>query len=217
MNFGQALTFQFKDPEWARKILVISLIMLIPVVGWFFAFGWSLEITRRVIQAEPGDQTLPEIDLAKDMVRGLQGFLIGLVYNLPALAISAFLTVFYIYTYAAFGNGQVNIVLLISFFCLIPIVLAYFLFMTMIVSASFGNFLAQNESLAAGFQISRIFGLVRKAPLAFFLVLVGQFICGFMAFFGLAACVIGVVITSAYTLTVMGHLYGQAFQEAQKV
>jgi hypothetical protein len=190
--------------------------MLVPVVGWFFVFGWSLEITRRVISGAASDQFLPEIDFARDMVRGLEGFLISLVYNLPALAISAVLSIFYVFSSAAFSDGQVNTVLLISLCCLAPLAVAYFLGMTMVVSASYGNFLAQGESLAAGFQLGRIFKMVRKAPLAFFLVLVGQFICSFLAFLGLAACVIGIVITSTYTLTVMGHLYGQAYREAQK-
>ena len=57
MDFGLALTYQFKDPNWPKKLLVAALISLIPVIGWFFVFGWSLEVTRRVIQNET--QALP--------------------------------------------------------------------------------------------------------------------------------------------------------------
>jgi hypothetical protein len=217
MDFGLALTFQFKDPDWVKKILLASLITLIPVVGWIFVFGWSLEITRRVIHGEMADQTLPEIDFAKDLVRGLLGFLINLVYNLPALVISIpFLALFFLAS-AAFANGQVDYnIWLVSLICILPIVFVYNAIITMFVSAAYGNFLDQDESLTAGFQLGRVYKLVRRAPLAYFLVLVGQFLCSFIAFFGLAACIIGVVVTSAYTLTAMGHLYGQAYLEAQK-
>ncbi len=86
--------------------------------------------------------------------------------------------------------------------------------MTLVIAAAYGNFLAREESLSAGFQLSQVLALVRKAPVAYFLVLVGQFLCGFIAFFGLVACIVGVVVTTTYTITVMGHLYGQAYREA---
>jgi len=216
MDFGLALTFQFKDPDWLKKILLVSLITLIPVVGWIFAFGWSLGISRRVIRGEMTDQTLPEIDLARDLVRGLQGFLIGLVYNLPALAISIPLAIIFIFASASISNGQFDNIWLVWLVCLIPIVLIYTVAMTMFIAAAYGNFLAHDESLIAGFELGRITRLVRRAPLAYFLVLVGQVLCTFIAFFGLAACIIGIFVTSAYTLTVMAHLYGQAYLEAQK-
>ena len=44
MDFGKALTYQFKDPEGLKKILLVSLLSLIPVFGWMIAFGWSLKI-----------------------------------------------------------------------------------------------------------------------------------------------------------------------------
>jgi len=41
--------------------------------------------------------------------------------------------------------------------------------------------------------------------------------CGFITMFGLVGCVIGVVATGAYAMTVMGHLFGQAYREATAV
>ncbi len=218
MDFGRALTFQFKDPDWIKKILMASLITLIPVVGWIFVFGWSLEIARRVIRDDPQAHMLPEIDLARDMVRGLQSFLISLVYNLPAMAILVPVMILFVFTTTAFGGDRtLDGFFLVTCVCLIPLILAYSVLMTMVITAAYGNFLAQEESFAAGFQLGRIFSLVRKAPLPYFLVVVGQILCSFIAFFGLAACIVGVVVTSTYTLTVMGHLYGQAYKESQRV
>ena len=215
MDFSLALTFQFKDPDWVRKILLASLITLIPVVGWIFVFGWSLEVARRVIKGET--QYLPEIDLARDLVRGLEGLIINLVYNLPAIVVTVGFTMVVFFT-SAILNRQANVdgVWILAYVCIIPLAFLYAVGMTLIIAAAYGNFLAQEESLPAGFQLSTVFGLVRKAPVAYFLVLVGQFMCAFIAFFGLAACIIGVVVTTTYTITVMGHLYGQAYREANR-
>ncbi len=213
MDFGLALTFQFKDPDWVRKLLLASLLTLIPVIGWLFVFGWSLEVARRVIKGE--GQPLPEIDLARDLVRGLEGLIINFVYNLPAIVVSGGMALVLVFTSAVFrNNGNVEGIWILAYACLIPLAVIYALAATLFIAAAYGNFLAQDESLGAGFQLPEVFALVRKAPVAYFLVLVGQFLCGFIAFFGLVACVIGVVVTTTYTITVMGHLYGQAYREA---
>jgi hypothetical protein len=213
MDFGLALTFQFKDPDWVRKLLLASLIALIPVIGWIFVFGWSLEVARRVIKGDA--QSLPEIDLARDLVRGLEGFIINLVYNLPAIAVSAGMTLILIFTTAIFkNNGSVEGIWILTYACIIPLAILYGLAMTLVIAAAYGNFLAKEQTLSAGFQLNEVLALVRKAPVAYFLVLVGQFLCGFIAIFGLVACIIGVVVTMTYTTTVMGHLYGQAYREA---
>ncbi len=215
MDFGLALTFQFKDPDWIKKILVASLITLIPVIGWIFVFGWSLEVARTVIKGE--DHSLPEIDLTRDLVRGLEGFIINLAYNLPAIAVIAIMTLVLLFTSAVFNNQSgVEGVWVLAYTCIIPLAILYAIGMTLVIAAAYGNFLARDDSLSAGFQFSEVFGLVRKAPVAYLLVLVGQILCGFIAFFGLAACIIGVVITTTYTITVMGHLYGQAYREATR-
>jgi hypothetical protein len=213
MNFGLALTFQFKDPDWVRKLLLASLIALIPVFGWIFVFGWSLEVARRVIKGDA--QSLPEIDLARDLVRGLEGFIINFIYNLPVIVISAGMALVILFTGVIFKETSgVESIPILVLACVIPLALLYGVAVTMFVAASYGNFLAKDESLSAGFQLSEVIALVRKAPVAYFLVLVGQILCGFIAFFGLVACIIGVVVTTTYTTTVMGHLYGQAYREA---
>jgi hypothetical protein len=215
MDFGKALTFQFKDSEGIKKILLVSLLSLIPVIGWIIAFGWSLKISRLVIEDDP--QPMPEIDIAADLVRGLQGFVINLVFNLPALVIAVPLSVIFVFSSFAFNDSLVfGSLWVLTVFCVMPIAVLYSIAVVMFSAAAYANFLAQGESLAAGFRLSQVFGLVKKVPVAYFLVLIGQFICSFIAFFGLVGCIIGVVFTTAYSWSVMGHLYGQAYKEATK-
>ncbi len=132
MDFGLALTFQFKDPDWVRKLLIASLITLIPVVGWFFVFGWSLEVARRVIKGE--GQSLPEIDMARDLVRGVEGFIINIVYNLPAIAVTAGLTLVLVFASAIIkNNGSVEGIWILAYACIIPLALLYALAMTLVI------------------------------------------------------------------------------------
>jgi len=214
MDFGLALTYQFKDPDWVKKLLLAALFSLIPVMGWVFVFGWSLEVTRRVIKNET--QVLPDIDLARDLVRGLEGFLINLVYNLPVLIITVPLSIILAFTSAAFNNNMQMFagMWVLSVLCAFPLAIFYSIAITMITASAYGAFLAQDESLAAGFNLAQVVRQVRKAPTVYFLVLIGQIMCGFIAFFGIAACVVGLVFTMTYSMTVMGHLYGQAYKEA---
>jgi len=214
MDFGLALTYQFKDPDWVKKLLLAALISLIPVMGWVFVFGWSLEVTRRVIKNET--QVLPEIDLTRDLVRGLEGFLINLVYNLPVLIITVPLSIILAFTSAEFNNNMQMFagMWVLSVLCAFPLAIFYSIAITMITASAYGVFLAQDESLAAGFNLAQVIRQVRKAPTVYFLVLIGQIMCGFIAFFGIAACVVGLVFTMTYSMTVMGHLYGQAYKEA---
>jgi hypothetical protein len=88
MQFGKAFTFVFEDPKWLQKVGIAALIILIPIVGPFAVFGWSLEVTRRVINNDP--ELLPTFsDFVGHLMRGLKAFVIGLVYVLPIILVSA--------------------------------------------------------------------------------------------------------------------------------
>jgi hypothetical protein len=217
MDFGLALTFQFKDPAWIKKLFLAGLISMIPVLGWFFVLGWSLEITRGVIKNE--SQELPEIDLVEDLMRGIKGFAISFIYSLPSLIGMlpvGIVAVFGFVFSTADRNGIGSVATAMVLFCFFGIALVYGILINLLIPAAFGNFLAKDGNVTAGFELRNVIRMVRNAPVAYFLVLVGQFLCFLIACLGLAACLIGVVFTSTYTMTVMGHLYGQAYKEARR-
>lgn len=68
MNLGQAFSFPFQDPDWLKKIGLMALISLIPIVGPIIVLGWGLDITRRVITRSP--IILPEIDMGNQITDG---------------------------------------------------------------------------------------------------------------------------------------------------
>ena len=58
------------------------------------------------------------------------------------------------------------------------------------------------------------FALIRAAPGAYLIVLLGGMAAGFIAPLGSIACGVGALLTSAYALLINAHLLGQAYRSA---
>ena len=82
-----------------------------------------------------------------------------------------------------------------------------------IIPAAYANF-AVKGSFGAAFSFGEVFGLIKAAPGAYVLVLLGSILAGIIGMLGVIACVIGVIFTMAYASAIMGHLYGQAYNAA---
>jgi len=89
----------------------------------------------------------------------------------------------------------------------------YGVILAVVLPAAYANFLAKG-SLGAGLNFGEVFRLVRAAPGTYLLVLVGSFIVGLIAPLGVILCFVGVLATYVYGMAVMGHLYGQAYNQA---
>jgi uncharacterized membrane protein len=85
MDFSTPFSYPFSDSRWLKKLAIAGLIMLIPVVGWFYLFGWGLEITRQIIKREP--VTIPDTDFGRFLSRGFKAWVIGIVYAIPAIVL----------------------------------------------------------------------------------------------------------------------------------
>jgi hypothetical protein len=211
MNLGQAFTFAFEDKDWLKKLGIAGLVMLIPFIGQLTVGGWSLEITRRVIQHEP--ETLPDWGaFGEYLVRGLKMFVIGIVYALPIilLSICANLPVMFM------GNGgdetTASIISLLSI-CVSCISAIYGIALWFLIPAALAKFVVAGE-IGAAFRFSEVIALVRAAPAAYVLALLGGIVAGLIAGLGVILCVIGVIFTIAYSYVIQGHLWGQAYNEA---
>jgi hypothetical protein len=83
-----------EDPEWIRKIINASIILLsgmcIPVVGQIALSGWQSLILRRAVSGQ--DAPMPRLDLEFDYLgkllnTGFKGFLAQLVWSIPVMVI----------------------------------------------------------------------------------------------------------------------------------
>ncbi len=213
MDFGLAFSYVFKDKDWFKKISIVALAALIPIIGQMVVYGWMMKIAKRVMDHNP-DQ-LPELDFGDDLSRGLMGWIISLVYSLPMILIYGLFMIFALmgsaYEYdstTTLAAGLANVVVVLF-------MIAYGLLLALILPAAFTKYLESN-SLAEAFNIGAIFKLVFSNFGTYFLVLLGVLVVGFITPFGLIACFIGVLWTMTYGMAVQGHLYGQAYVEVNK-
>jgi len=215
MDIGKAFSYAFEDPDWLKKLGIGALLMIIPIVGWLIVAGWSIEITRRIINHDP--QPLPEwSDFGGYLMKGLHVFVIGFVYSLPVILVNACQQ-----GITAFGQGgdtsdeTMVTVLMVVGICFGCVSFLYSIFLGLVLPAALGHYAASGQ-LANGFRFAEIYGLVRSAPTAYLLALVGGFVASIIASLGIILCVIGVLFTAVYAQTINAHLYGQAYNEATK-
>lgn len=210
MNFESAFSFQFQDPDWVKKILIAALCTLIPVAGGLFLLGWTLEIARRVIKDEPS--VLPDLELSENIVRGFQAAVISLVYMIPIFLLA--LPIGVVSGFASNSNSNLpGAIFLIVFACFGILIAIYSIFLGLLLPAAYGNFLAKG-SLGAGLEFGEVFSIFKSAIGPYFMVLLGNLISGLIASLGTVVCLVGVVATTAYGMTIYGHLIGQAYKSA---
>lgn len=212
MEFGRAFTYPFEDQDWLKKIALAALVSLIPIVGQLFLLGWGLEIARRVIQHDP--VVLPDLDFGANLGKGFQAFLVSLVYSIPIFILSLPMNLIGpIGSALEFDADSINVMMIAVSICCGGLTLIYSIALAFALPAAFGNLAAKGQ-LSAGFKFSEIFALIKAAPVAYLLVVLGSLVAGIIGSLGVIACAIGVIFTYAYAMAIMGHLYGQAYNQA---
>jgi hypothetical protein len=218
MDFGRAFSHAQQDPDWLKKVGIAALVMLIPLLGPITVLGWGLEITRRVIVNDPN--TLPDwSNFSEHMVRGFKGFAVSLAFSLPGLVLSICQTS--ITTILQNSSDQSSAVasmagaLGIVIMCISCLSMILSLAASFLMPAAFGNMMANNGDLGAAFRFNEVFGLLRAGIGPYLMAFLGGLLAGLIAGLGIIACIIGVLFTSAWAMTVSSHLYGQAYLAAR--
>ena len=210
MDFGRAFSYVFEDSDWFKKIALAALVSLIPIVGQIFLIGWALEITSRVIKNHP--TLLPDLDFGENLGKGFKAFVVGLVYAIPIF-------IFMIPNLLApvmikiIGEDAGSVVAILFSVCGGVLVFIYSILIAFLLPAAYGR-VADTGNLADGLKVGEVFALVKKAPTAYLIVLVGSIVAGLVGQLGVIACVIGVLLTYTYSMAIMGHFWGQAYNEA---
>ena len=212
MDFAKAFKFPFEDPDWIKKIGILGLITLIPLVGTFVLLGFGLETARRAIRQDP--QALPELEFGAQLGLGFKGFLIGLVYAIPAFVLYIPVIIATVVMTSGSGDSSSNASMLtIVMVCCDGLLFLYALVVAVVMPAAMGNFLSTGE-IGSAFRFGEVIGLLRAAPGAYFMVLLGAVVANFVASLGMIACGIGLLFTFPYAIIATYHLYGQAYRAA---
>lgn len=211
MNFGQAFTFPFQDQDWVKKILIMAGISLLPILGQVIVLGWVLEIVRRFIRRD--SPLLPDLDVNNQLVEGLKGVLVGFAYGLPVLLIE--LPIIIVGALSPSDDPTGGTLFAMISVCCGALMVLYAISLGLVVPAVYAN-MAYHGTLAAAFNFSEVFGLVRSAPGAYLLVLAGSLLGMLIVPLGLVACFIGIYATNVYFSAALGSLYGQAYRDAKE-
>jgi len=206
VDIGRAITYVFQDPQWLKKVLIGGLLFFIPIIGWLIIGGYWLRVIRQVAQGQ--DVPLPEWnDFGGDLVRGLKGFVVYVVWALPVIVLAVCTGAL-----GAVGDGTgsdapraMAAVLALVGNCLsflISLVIAFF-------QPLFYSRLAMSEQIGDGLAFGAIFSEVQGRFVDLLVVLIVAFVISLVASFGLLLCLIGIVFTSFLGYVMTCHLYGQ--------
>ena len=212
MEFGKAFSYPFEDREWVKKIGIGALLMLIPLLGSLWISGWALEITKRVIRQDP-EPLAGWDDFGGYLVRGFQVLIVGLVYALPIILLSACMQTVALSLGDSSSGDEVTYAVTAISVCVGCIAFLYGILLALMLPAALGNFAAK-EQFGAAFRFGEVWGLVRAAPGAYILAALGSLLAGIIAMLGMILCIVGVLLTASYANAVMGHLTGQAYNAA---
>lgn len=214
MDIGSAFTFAFDDPDWIKKLaigggIVLGAVILSPIlIGIALLFpilGYMLITLENIRDGQT--PALPEwTDFGDLFNKGWKVFVIGLVYNIPALltycasfGLQIGSTQFDSDVAASLGFLGVclsclQIILSLAGYALIPAALIRF--------AQFGE-------LGSAFQFGEIFAFIRNNMGDYVIAVLLSWVASFIAAFGIILCGIGIFFTNFWAILVSANLFGQ--------
>jgi hypothetical protein len=222
MDIGKAFGFVFEDQEWIVKILIAAAILLVGLLfSWLLLIplilalallvGYSMEVMRRVINGQPDG--LPEWDNWGELIAdGLKAIVVGIVYALPFIVISACLGIPLGLVNDGSGGGSNAAVSLLSAFLSCLNVL-WAIVISILLPAALAFWVADDD-LGAAFRFGEVFGFVRENLGTYLITFLMSWVASIIGSLGTILCGIGWFVTQPYSLVVTGHLYGQAYLQA---
>jgi hypothetical protein len=183
-SFGDNLTYMFKDPNWAMKMLIGGLFGIIPIVN-FVTGGYALQAINNV----RGDKqpVLPEWhDFGKMWVDGLKLVVIGLIYSIPVWLIGLVTGTPVALVGMTSDNPDVVGATAGAAACLgglLSLVVSAFILFWLLGAIT--NFAVKDGDFGAAFQFGRIWDIVKanigKMVMAVIAVIVASVIVGLLA------------------------------------
>jgi hypothetical protein len=199
-----AVVWVVRDPQWAGKLVIIALILLVPVAGQINGLGWMLAALDRL---RAGEETLPPANFGY-IGRGSRLFVVQLVY---ALGISLIVAVLYTPAVLVFqheGRGSFDYGLVS-----VGLLLNLLSFSAATLGSLALNFVTPSIVLAtdrggipAGLSVADVLRRARESGVSTLIAGLMLIAAGFVGSLGLIACGIGVVFTTAYALAMQAWI-----------
>ncbi|MBM2842518.1 MAG: putative rane protein [Anaerolineales bacterium] len=211
MNIGAALRFTTEDKKWIEKI-AIAAVLIFTVIGWLAVVGWMLELLRRVVRGE-AEVLPPWTNLGKYFVDGLKVCVIGFIWTLPIIVLSACLSGLTGVLSGLQGDNSGGGFGVFLNICLAFISLPYALVVSFLYPPMLGIYAMQGK-FAEAVNPVKAWRLARANLNGFLTAWLLSGVVGVAAsLIGTILCVIGIYPLGAYAGAVGAHLYGQAYRE----
>ena len=215
MEYGQAIRFPQQDRGWIVKLLIASVLSLIPVLGQIVVAGYGQEISRRVYNDNV--RPLPDwSDWGGLLGRGVRWLIVVFLYLLPLSLIGALLAgVNWGIDQAILSNGadeQIRSVGLALSLCVNVLLVGYGILASLSLIAATGR-MAVQDRFGAAFQLGAIWGDIRRQPGLYISVLIMNVVAfALLPALGAIACGVGALAGLAYATWISAYLAGEAYQ-----
>jgi hypothetical protein len=211
LDIGRSFTYMFEDESWIMKIVIGGILLVIPIIN-FMVFGYALEALKRA--ADGMDTPLPEWDdFGGKFVKGLMLFLIGLVYAIPSILVAC--CVGAIAGLGGDGDALTDMATMLQL-CVQCLSFVWSIVIFVITPAIWIRYAETGEFMSA-FQFGELFSFITSNIANYVVALILVVVAVFIAYFGLIACLVGVLFTMFWAQLVTAHLYGQVKRESLAV
>lgn len=206
VDIGRAFTAFLNDPEWIKKVLIGTLVSLIPFVGGLIVLGWALRIVRNTYNGI--DDRLPEWDdLGGYLVKGFMAWVGALLWTLPLIVL---MVCFVFGIIASSGSEAATALVILLGFGMFFVAIVYAALLLPVPIARY----AIKDDFSAMLDFSAILNEVRRGIRPLLIALVIWLVASMViAPAGLILCFVGVYVTTTLSYVMVGHAMGQAYRE----
>jgi len=201
---AEAFAWPFRDPDWAGKILLMGLILVIPFVGAINGLGWMLAALDRL---RAGEERLPPANF-DHVGRGFRLFIVLLVYGLVVALIASVVYVPAVLILASQGHGSINPALftlgsglLLVFFSFVSLASMALTFAEPAIVLAFDR-----GGIAGGLRVTEVLSRARRSLVNTLIAGLMLIAAGIVGELGLIVCFIGIFFTSAYALAMQAWI-----------
>lgn len=201
---ADAFVWPFRDPDWAGKIAIIGLILLIPIVGGINGLGWMLAALDRL---RSGEERLPPSNFDY-LGRGVRLFLTYLVYYLVLALVGLLLYAPAIVILSFEGRGHPNPFLVLLAVALLLLTISVVTLGSLALTFAMPAIVlaVDHGGVAAGLHVGQVVGRMRVSPINTLIAGLMLIAAGLVGQLGGVVCLIGVVFTSAYALAMQAWI-----------
>ena len=182
--FGRSWALLTRDKGWIKPILVLTCALFVPIVGALGVSGYGMEWARLTAWGVDSSPKQKDVRVGECIKSGFRVLVVGLGYGLAAGFVNAILLL--IFSNNAFGMLLTTIV--------------------SVAASLFGAVASLRatiyQSIGAGYQVNRIWEMIRKEPTGLAKVCLVMLLMGF---------IVGIAISILFTLALIPMITSMAF------